>query len=61
MHQTTLLRGNSFLGGGSFLAKRIRIVNDGLTITANHVARAESAHEANTLAEMLELCLLKYL
>jgi hypothetical protein len=41
------------------LAKSIGIVNDSLSVTANHVTRFESAHEANTLAKMLGLGLLK--
>jgi hypothetical protein len=44
-----------------FLAKSIRIAHDTFTITGNHVAHSEiSQYEADTLAKMLELCLLKH-
>jgi hypothetical protein len=42
-----------------FLAKSIRISHDGFAITGDHVAGSESAHEANTLAKLRLLALLK--
>ena len=39
------------------LAKRIRIVNDGFTVTGDHVTHCEIAHEANTVKKVLTLTL----
>jgi hypothetical protein len=42
-----------------FLAKNIRVGDDGFAITGDHVARSESAHDANTLGKVLSLSLRK--
>jgi hypothetical protein len=41
-----------------FLTESIRIVNDRFSVTRNHVAHGEIAHEADTVTKMLALALL---
>ena len=40
------------------MAKRIRIVEDGVTVTGEHASLSEVAHEADAVTKMLVLALL---